>query len=137
MNYRLLQQYREGTPEFLEGVRQIPVHSVDRFQGDENEKIVLSLVRWNKENKLGFSAIPNRICVALSRAQCGLYVIGQVRREEGMGRGGRGKGEGEGEEGEGGRCSLLCRRVTFSRITRQNGRTSSTISRRLEKWDKK
>jgi len=54
------------------------VHTVDRFQGDENEMIVVSLVRFNAEDKLGFAAIPNRICVALSRAQCGLYIIGQL-----------------------------------------------------------
>jgi superfamily I DNA and/or RNA helicase len=76
----MFQQYRDkdGSPKFIEAVHKIPVHTVDRFQGDENEHIVLSLVRWNKDNRLGFSAIPNRICVALSRAQCGLFVVGQV-----------------------------------------------------------
>lgn len=51
-----------------------------RFQGDENDHIVLSLVRYNKDNTLGFSAVPNRICVALSRARCGFYIIGQVSK---------------------------------------------------------
>jgi helicase required for RNAi-mediated heterochromatin assembly 1 len=37
---------------------------------------MLSLVRSNKESKIGFVSIENRICVALSRARLGLYVFG-------------------------------------------------------------
>jgi superfamily I DNA and/or RNA helicase len=36
----------------------------------------LSLVRSNEKDILGFIAIDNRINVALSRARCGMYVIG-------------------------------------------------------------
>ncbi|XP_055959515.1 NFX1-type zinc finger-containing protein 1-like [Patella vulgata] len=57
----------------FEGIRVTPV---DNFQGEENDIIILSLVRSNDENKIGFLKIENRICVALSRAKKGLYVIG-------------------------------------------------------------
>ena len=49
---------------------------VDNFQGEENRIIILSLVRSNPENSLGYVAIDNRVCVALSRARDGFYVIG-------------------------------------------------------------
>ena len=46
------------------------------FQGEENKVILLSLVRSNAEQKIGFLAVRNRICVAISRAECGLYIFG-------------------------------------------------------------
>jgi len=50
--------------------------TVDNYQGEENEIILLSLVRSNKEEKIGFLSVENRICVALSRAKRGFYAIG-------------------------------------------------------------
>ena len=55
---------------------ELKICAVDDFQGEENEIILLSLVRSNKENSIGFLAESNRICVALSRARKGLYCIG-------------------------------------------------------------
>ena len=52
--------------EICRGVR---VTVVDNFQGEENEIIVLSLVRSNDDNRIGFLKTDNRICVALSRAK--------------------------------------------------------------------
>ncbi|NXM50736.1 ZNFX1 protein, partial [Gymnorhina tibicen] len=62
--------------KIFEGVK---VHVVDKYQGEENDIILLSLVRSNKEERPGFLQIPNRICVALSRARKGLYCIGNMR----------------------------------------------------------
>ena len=50
----------------------------DNYQGEENHIIILSLVRSNTENNAGFLKTHNRICVALSRARCGLFVIGNI-----------------------------------------------------------
>ena len=61
--------------EEFEGIR---VAAVDDFQGEENDIILLSLVRSNSDGKIGFLKIENRICVALSRARCGMYVIGNL-----------------------------------------------------------
>ncbi|XP_050411923.2 NFX1-type zinc finger-containing protein 1 [Patella vulgata] len=54
----------------------ITVTSVDNYQGEENEIVILSLVRNNKERDVGFLKTDNRVCVALSRAKKGLYVMG-------------------------------------------------------------
>ena len=60
----------------------IRISILDNYQGEENEIILLSLVRSNKEGKIGFLKKENRICVALSRAKIGLYVIGNFRMIE-------------------------------------------------------
>jgi hypothetical protein len=57
----------------FEGVK---ITVVDNYQGEENDIILLTLVRSNPEGKLGFLKIQNRICVALSRAKKALFVIG-------------------------------------------------------------
>lgn len=54
----------------------VKVHVVDKYQGEENDIVLLSLVRSNRQGKVGFLSIPNRVCVALSRAKKGLYCIG-------------------------------------------------------------
>ena len=56
----------------FEGVR---VTAVDNFYGEENDIVLLSLVRSN-DGQIGFLKTENRICVALSRARKGLHVIG-------------------------------------------------------------
>ncbi|MEE6513878.1 hypothetical protein FKM82_021710, partial [Ascaphus truei] len=56
----------------------VKVHVVDKYQGEENDIILLSLVRSNTKGKVGFLQISNRICVALSRAKKGLYCIGNM-----------------------------------------------------------
>ena len=67
-------QLKQLMPKKLyEGVR---VAAIDNFQGEENDIILLSLVRSNDDDKIGFLRIENRICVALSRAKQGLYVTG-------------------------------------------------------------
>lgn len=55
---------------------------VDNYQGEENDIILLSLVRSNTKRISGFVSIENRICVAFSRAKKGLYVIGNFNMLE-------------------------------------------------------
>ena len=57
----------------FEGVR---ATTVDNFQGEENDVILLSLVRSNSSGSIGFLGTDNRVNVALSRAKHGLFVIG-------------------------------------------------------------
>jgi helicase required for RNAi-mediated heterochromatin assembly 1 len=52
------------------------VVTVDSYQGEENEVVILSLVRSNSRHQIGFLNIDNRVCVALSRAKCGFYLFG-------------------------------------------------------------
>ncbi|KAK0307764.1 hypothetical protein LTR82_015801 [Friedmanniomyces endolithicus] len=52
--------------------------TVDNFQGEEAKVVIVSLVRSNANNKPGFLRTSNRINVLLSRAQHGMYVIGDA-----------------------------------------------------------
>ena len=45
-------------------------------QGQENDIILVSLVRSSKEGGIGYLASMDRLCVAISRARCGLCLFG-------------------------------------------------------------
>ncbi|CAO3567477.1 unnamed protein product [Mortierella alpina] len=57
----------------------VRVSTVDGFQGEENEIIILSLVRSNSNNSIGFLKTSNRVCVGLSRAKKGMYILGNAK----------------------------------------------------------
>ena len=63
----------ESENDEFKGVR---VCTVDNYQGEENTIILLSLVRSNSKESVGFLKEENRVCVALSRAREGFYCIG-------------------------------------------------------------
>ncbi|XXH01217.1 hypothetical protein Hte_007571 [Hypoxylon texense] len=50
--------------------------TVDNFQGEEAQVVVISLVRSNQDRQCGFLKTKNRINVLLSRAKHGMYIIG-------------------------------------------------------------
>ena len=52
------------------------VKTVDSYQGEENDIVILSLTRSTHDGKIGFLEINNRVCVALSRAKLGFYIFG-------------------------------------------------------------
>jgi len=52
--------------------------TVDRFQGQEKDIIIVSLVRNNKQHNIGFAKKPNRVNVAFSRARKLLIIVGNV-----------------------------------------------------------
>ena len=56
----------------------IRVSSVDNYQGEECDIVLLSLVRSNKKDDIGFLKNFNRVCVAFSRAKIGFYIIGNI-----------------------------------------------------------
>ncbi|XP_060086142.1 NFX1-type zinc finger-containing protein 1-like [Ylistrum balloti] len=66
---------KEMPKQIFSGVR---ITVVDNFQGEENDIVLLSLVRSNSDGKIGFLKIDNRVCVALSRAKKGMFVIGNM-----------------------------------------------------------
>ena len=70
---QLLKLKRKMPITEFKGVR---VAAVDDFQGEENDIILLSLVRSNDNGNVGFLREANRVCVALSRAKWALYVVG-------------------------------------------------------------
>lgn len=59
-------------------LRNVRITVVDNFQGEENKIILLSLVRSNAEANIGFLKVENRVCVALSRAKEGFFIIGNM-----------------------------------------------------------
>ncbi|KAL0563436.1 hypothetical protein V5O48_018631, partial [Marasmius crinis-equi] len=73
----------EDALEKVSVVKHIRLGTVDVFQGEEAKIVIVSLVRntgtFESENaSIGFLKSSNRINVALSRAQHGLYVLGNA-----------------------------------------------------------
>ncbi|KAF8542899.1 hypothetical protein BDD12DRAFT_823277 [Trichophaea hybrida] len=65
----------------LDGIR---IATVDNFQGEEAKVIIVSLVRSNENRNCGFLKTSNRINVLLSRAQHGMYIIGDSQTSRGI-----------------------------------------------------
>lgn len=63
----------------------LKVATVDNFQGEEAKIVIVSLVRSNKKHNCGFLKTSNRINVLLSRAQHGMYLIGNSETYENAG----------------------------------------------------
>ena len=65
--------------KFLKPLRHlISVNTVDGFQGQERDVIVLSMVRSNEEGQIGFLADLRRMNVAITRARMKLIIIGDA-----------------------------------------------------------
>ena len=60
------------------GSEYLNVVTVDSYQGEENDVVLLSLVRSNEKGTIGFLDVENRICVAISRARRGFYLFGDA-----------------------------------------------------------
>ncbi|MDE5814487.1 MAG: C-terminal helicase domain-containing protein, partial [Muribaculaceae bacterium] len=75
-------QYLRGlikrTPFFKPFRHLISVNTVDGFQGQERDVIIISLVRSNDEGNIGFLRDLRRMNVAMTRARMKLIIIGSV-----------------------------------------------------------
>ena len=58
--------------------RLITIHTVDGFQGQERDVILISLVRANEDGKIGFLNDLRRMNVAITRARMKLMILGDA-----------------------------------------------------------
>eukprot|EP00397_Hematodinium_sp_SG-2012_P011856 GEMP01012005.1.p1 GENE.GEMP01012005.1~~GEMP01012005.1.p1 ORF type:complete len:979 (+),score=267.33 GEMP01012005.1:188-3124(+) len=58
------------------GLHRIPVNSVDSFQGQESDAVIISLVRSNARQEIGFLSDTRRLNVAVTRARKHCVIIG-------------------------------------------------------------
>ena len=73
---KLVLQKLRRQPELAPYGPKFNVFTVDSYQGEENDVILLSLVRSNLQHNIGFLENKNRAVVSLSRARRGLYIFG-------------------------------------------------------------
>ena len=61
-----------------DGNHQVRVSSIDNFQGEEADIVVVSLVRSNARGNIGFLKEKQRVNVLMSRARMGMYLVGNA-----------------------------------------------------------
>ena len=76
---RLLEAISSGSRTHLaelSSLDSVSFSSVDRYQGSENDVVIVSLVRSNDDGNIGFLQERARRVVAQSRARLGMYFVG-------------------------------------------------------------
>ena len=76
---RLIRRLLKWQKFFRHLYRQISVNSVDGFQGQERDVIVISMVRDNDQGAIGFLNDLRRMNVAITRARMKLIIVGNAQ----------------------------------------------------------
>ena len=61
------------------GGNAVRVATIDNYQGEEADIIIVSLVRSNTNHDIGFLSSVERVNVMLTRARLGMYIIGNMK----------------------------------------------------------
>lgn len=72
----IISPYAGQVSKLKNTLEKLRIHTIDSFQGQEEDTIILSLVRSNLDGNIGFLKDYRRMNVALTRAKNKLYVIG-------------------------------------------------------------
>jgi ATP-dependent RNA/DNA helicase IGHMBP2 len=73
---RLLKEQLINTPELSLYQQNISVNTIDSFQGQERDMVIISMTRSNNESAIGFLSDIRRMNVAMTRAKKKLVIIG-------------------------------------------------------------
>ena len=73
---RLLKEQLINSPSLAAYNQQISVNTIDSFQGQERDIVLISMTRSNSENIIGFLSDIRRMNVAMTRAKKKLVIIG-------------------------------------------------------------
>lgn len=73
----ILCPYQAQARQILSLGASVTVHTIDSFQGREADVVILSMVRTQG---CGFWTDPRRMCVALTRAKHGMYIVGSCKQ---------------------------------------------------------
>ncbi|CAK4032789.1 nfx1-type zinc finger-containing 1 [Lecanosticta acicola] len=65
-----------STANAAQNKRQIHLSTIDNYQGEESDIVIVNLTRSNPDGDIGFMASPERLNVMLSRARKALIIIG-------------------------------------------------------------
>ena len=57
-------------------LKHLRLATIDNFQGEEADVVIVSTVRCNSNGRIGFLRFDNRVNVMFSRAKHGMYVFG-------------------------------------------------------------
>ena len=77
--YKAQQELIKTTLQQYPALQQIRVASIDSFQGDEGDVVILSTVRSNRKGNIGFLFCNHRVNVAATRARKAFFIVGDYR----------------------------------------------------------
>ncbi len=73
---RLLKEHLNDTPDLVKYSDSVSVNTIDSFQGQERDMVLISMVRSNNDGEIGFLSDIRRMNVAMTRARKKLVIIG-------------------------------------------------------------
>ena len=62
-----------------QGIANVKVASIDAYQGQEKDVIIMSCVRAKRDKGIGFLSHPQRMNVAITRAKMTCIIIGSFK----------------------------------------------------------